>query len=208
MISDEEFIDAAIEYHLTELNTCLPAIVNDVSYENNNYYLTVTPSIKLRLNSGNVVDMPKIYRVPVVFQRTQDTSVSFKPKVGDSVLLTFCQRSLDVWLENGGDVDPKDERMFHLTDAIAIPGLFSSDSNGKSIVSEDDFCINHKSNKITIKSNGDIEIGGGALNKVIKESFISAFNSHTHSGGVIQGNTGTPLVPIIAEQHITKTSIQ
>lgn len=48
--------------------------------------------------------------------------------VGDTGLLIFSDRSLDVWLATGGIVDPGDDRRHALSDAVFVPGLrpFSS----------------------------------------------------------------------------------
>jgi hypothetical protein len=39
------------------------------------------------------------------------------------VLVEFMEHSLDRWKPNGGDVDPADDRRFHIADAVAIPGV-------------------------------------------------------------------------------------
>jgi hypothetical protein len=42
---------------------------------------------------------------------------------GDPCLLIFSDRSLDSWLDRGGEVDPIDLRRHHLSDAVAILGV-------------------------------------------------------------------------------------
>jgi hypothetical protein len=66
------------------------------------------------------VDEPVICNVPVVFPWGMLADIP----VGHTVLLVFCDRSLDSWLVNGGMVNPDDERSHDLNDAIAFPGLF------------------------------------------------------------------------------------
>jgi len=63
--------------------------------------------------------LPVVPSVPVVFSRGHTFPVS----AGDTCMLLFCDRSLDVWLARGGDVDPLDVRRHDLTDAVAIMGL-------------------------------------------------------------------------------------
>ena len=44
---------------------------------------------------------------------------------GDTVLLVFSERSIDKWAQQGGEVDPLDSRLHHLSDPVALPGLLS-----------------------------------------------------------------------------------
>lgn len=78
-------------------------------------------------HDGNeqVVDHPIIHHVPVVFPSTDAFAITFPLGVGDTVELRSSMRSLDRWLEQGGPLDPIDDRMFDVNDAIATPGLAS-----------------------------------------------------------------------------------
>jgi hypothetical protein len=68
-----------------------------------------------------VVDLPIITRVPVLYNGNGRFRVVFPLAPGDTVLLVFSDRSLDRWFELGGEVDPRDPRHHHLSDAVAIP---------------------------------------------------------------------------------------
>lgn len=70
-----------------------------------------------------IVSLPVITNVPVVFPGAGGFRLTFPVAVGDTVLLVFADRSIDTWLAQGGEVSPTDERHHHLSDAIAIPGL-------------------------------------------------------------------------------------
>jgi hypothetical protein len=63
--------------------------------------------------------------VPVLFQGGGGSRQTFPVAKGDTVLLVFCDASLDVWLSLGREVDPGDDRSHDVTDAIAIAGLLS-----------------------------------------------------------------------------------
>ncbi len=116
-------IQDSIDKDLLELNTCMPAIVK--KYNNELQTCTVQPSFKRTTVDGMVVKRATIEDVPVVFPRSNAGGVTFPIEVGDSVMLVFSQRSLDDWIESGGNVELTDFRMHNLTDAIAIPGLYS-----------------------------------------------------------------------------------
>jgi hypothetical protein len=142
--------------------------------------------------------MPVINNVPVIWPRTSLGSISFPLTHGDGVLLIFSERSLDEWLSNGGALAPNDPRQFDLSDAIAIPGLFSFATQMPSTVNNTDFVINFKNEQIIIRDNGDIEVGKNSLKKLVNENLQNLFNNHVHNfvgnvgGATTIGVTGTP----------------
>lgn len=107
-----------------ELNTCLPAKVE--SYDASTQTCVVQPSLKRTSMKGEIVSRPKIHNVPVIFPRTASYGISFPIAAGDSVLLVFSQRSLDDWIDKGTEDAVNDARLHDITDAIAIPGLYST----------------------------------------------------------------------------------
>lgn len=116
----EEVLRLAINEQLAELHTAIPAVVE--SYDAAKQTITARPSLKRKYSDNSVIERPLIPNVPVAFPRGGGASMTFPLKKGDSVLLVFAMRSLDVWKNKGGVVDPQDGRKFHITDAIAIPG--------------------------------------------------------------------------------------
>lgn len=119
----ESLIEEAIDIDLLELNTCMPAIVT--KYDASTQTCSVQPVFKRTTINGEVSSRGIIEDVPVVFPRSGSFGFTFPLTVGDSVLIVFSQRSLDDWVDNGGEVELTDYRLHDLTDAIAIPGLFS-----------------------------------------------------------------------------------
>jgi len=116
-----EVIMAAINSRLLDLHVSMPAVVE--AYDKATNSVTVKPSLKRKYEgTSSAVDLPVIVKVPVAFPRGGKTSMTWPLEKGDSVMLVFSERSLDVWKARGGVVDPADPRKFHLTDAWAIPG--------------------------------------------------------------------------------------
>jgi hypothetical protein len=66
---------------------------------------------------------PIINGVPVILPGSGGVRVRFPISVGDTVWLCHSDRSIDRWLARGGEVDPEDDRMHALDDAVAYPGL-------------------------------------------------------------------------------------
>jgi hypothetical protein len=68
-------------------------------------------------------NLPVIEDIPVVFPGSGDFWLTFEPKKGSYALLIVAERSLEIWLNQGGIVDPQQERRFDLSDSIAICGV-------------------------------------------------------------------------------------
>lgn len=122
----DQVILLGIESRLFDLHTCLPGIVEKYNKAKNT--VDVTPALKRKYETGDIVQQPVILNIPVAFPRGGKFSITHPIKKGDSVILVFSERSLDVWKKNGGIVDPQDPRKFNVTDAFAIPGGYPETS--------------------------------------------------------------------------------
>lgn len=139
---------------LNSVHTSMPGIVK--SYNPATNKATIQPALNKAYESGEM-PLGLMENVPIMFQAGSNFSINFPINEGDYVLLIFCERSIDLWKSVGGQVTPDDPRKFHLSDAVAIPGLmpFTGDfskNNGE------DFIISFAGSEIRIKANGDIQI--------------------------------------------------
>lgn len=139
---------------LNNVHTALPGIVK--SYDPLTNKATIQPALNKNFKTGPM-EMPVMENIPILFQSGGSFSINFPIISGDYVLLIFCERSIDLWKSVGGQVTPNDPRKFHLSDAIAIPGLmpfsgFVSNNNG------DDFVMSFEGSSIRIKSDGSVII--------------------------------------------------
>lgn len=170
-------INKGIESALNIIHTAVPGRIE--KYDSGSQKAEVKPLIKRSYTDGTSLSLPVIPNVPVIMPRTATFSLTFPVAAGDLVLLIFCERSLDRWLSNGGEVEPGDDKKHDLSDAIAIPGLYpfteTSPGNGEDVE------IKFKDQGIIIKSNGDIEVGSSSLKKLVNEEFQSVFNDHVHN---------------------------
>jgi len=106
----------------SDLHTALPAQV--VSFNSAEKTVSVQPVLKrLYEYSTKAENLPVIEDVPVVFPGSGEYWLTFDIEKDSYVLLIVAERSLETWLNQGGIVDPQQERRFDLSDAIAIPGL-------------------------------------------------------------------------------------
>lgn len=107
---------------LNEVHTALPAEI--VDFDPKECTATVLPKAKMVLTNGKVMDYPQITDVPVMFQQGggRDVAVVFPVKKGDGCLLIVSEQTLDMWKEEG---EQYSEMKYSLSNAIALPGLFS-----------------------------------------------------------------------------------
>lgn len=120
-----EVIRRALDARLADVRVALPARVE--KYDAAKQVVDVLPLLQERAVGEDgaelVESLPVVPNVPVVFPGAGGFRVTFPVQPGDTVLLVFSDRSLDVWQAKGGEVDPVDLRRHHLADAVAIPGL-------------------------------------------------------------------------------------
>ena len=194
-------INSFIENRLSSVYTAIPGVVKKITGN----IADIQPAV-----SKNGVSLPVLPDVPIVFPASSKGGFVFEVAKGDSVLLIFCSSSIDEWLAgNGKESDTDDPRRFDITDAVAIPGLFSLGSVPK--LGTTDGCImSHEDTTITIKKSGDVVIGGDSAKKLINEEFQDMFNDHTHDYiDTIFAGTGisTPTASLSGSPHSDATGI-
>jgi len=219
-----EAVQSVVDVTIENLNTVLPGTFE--TYDFKQQKATVQLMLNKKLKDGTIQTLNPLAEVPVIFQRTKNSGMTFPIKRGDACLVLFSQRSLDIYLNSGKISNPGDPRKFDLSDAIAIPGLFTF--NQKNLASNNtDLEIHHNDTKITIKknkdieigtdqkiivkANGDIELGTSSLLKLVNETFLSIYNSHTHvyiPGTLPPVVTATPLPISVPSNTTSKVTAQ
>ena len=190
-------IEAAIKYHLGELNTSIPARI--LKYDETKQEAEVQPLIKRRYKDGRVISRAPITGVPVIFPAAGGGIITFPVKVGDTVLLVFSQRSIDRWVRSeGGEVDPLDNRKHDISDAMAIPGLFTLNQALQS--DPDNVIIKFSGASISLTPNGEVNIEAPGGFNVVGDSTIDGtlgvtgdvqFDSNLNVSGDIVANEVT-----------------
>ncbi len=154
MPTEADEVVAFVEDALRKVNTALPGRIE--SYDASTGKASVQPLLQEKYADGDVLTLPVIPNVPLVFPRTAAASITLPVARGDGVLLLFCQRSLDTWLSVGGIAKPDDIRMHSLSDAIAIPGLVPFSTGGTGFT---DLVIQRGTAQFKIQSGGKIAFG-------------------------------------------------
>lgn len=212
----EETVRIALDDRQANIWTSMPGIIE--AYNGNEQTCSVQPSLQYNVRQKDdtikLVTLPLLIHCPVQFIGTGDLYLGFSPENGDECLVSFAQRCIDSWWQNGG-VQPMSEfRMHDISDGFVIPG-FRSLPNVPAIptpagvielrnkartnvigLGSDGTCQFQNTNgSIILQSNGNARISGnltvggnfsfGAANREI------ALNGDPVStGGVIQ-TTGT-----------------
>lgn len=64
-----------------------------------------------------------IAAVPVIMPGGDNAALYIPPTIGGTGWISFSHRSMENWLDRGGDASPGDPRMMDMTDAVFWPGL-------------------------------------------------------------------------------------
>lgn len=207
----EDVLLAAIEARLVDLHTHLPAEV--VEYDKATQTATVRPCIKRKRADGTVVDLPVIQMVPVWHPRVGKAQIHLPVKPGAVGQLHFSERSLEIWLEKGGCVDPLDPRKHALSDAVFYPGAYPLTDSG--VVGDEDAIELRNGDgsvvELRIRADGKVSIkadelllGDHTLAEFVAvaskvESRLATLetfaNSHLHPVTTAPGATGTATPP-------------
>ncbi len=207
-----QVIRAAVQAHAADLRVAIPASVERVDLAKG--LVDARPLVKdLVGDAGSLtpLSMPVITNVPVVWPGAGGFRLTFPIATGDTVLLVFSDRSLDVWLAKGGEVDPGDPRRHALSDAIAIPGLrpFSDPWAG---AAADGVTLGQEGGTQVRVKAGTIELGGadepaamattlkGYLDQV--KIWLDALVLPTAVGPAGPPSVPSPVVPTIASSIV------
>jgi hypothetical protein len=91
----------------------------------------VQPLYRMEFEDGENIQFPEIPNVPICYPVSGTFEITFPLEVGDSVFLSFSERSLDEWKSNNStDYRPAAKRKFDLSDAVAIPIMRAGSRGG------------------------------------------------------------------------------
>lgn len=209
-----DLLDAVFTARMAEIPHALPGVV--ISYDRTSQSATVRPCVRFRrILEGGVEEYyqpPAIGGVPVGFSNggAGSYSITFPIEPGDLVFIVFVDRSIEEYLDaatpaKAADVTPTDTRRFSLQDCYALPvgrpfkaALPSDDVRADALrINAGNAYIEVKGSEITVEA-ATVKLGATASESLLKSSFGTFFNSHTHSVTVASLGTPTPtLTPTI-----------
>lgn len=166
----EELLRDAFDFMARDLYVALPGRIE--SFDSEKQTARVQPLVKRRdfldTKVSQVSRLPAINNVPVVFPSAGGYRLAFPLQQGDGVLLVFSQRSLDVWQQNGGEVDPGDLRHHSISDAVALAGMHDDGhpiknfpSSGISLGKDDGAQVNIDGDNVVVKGSAGVTVDAG-----------------------------------------------
>ena len=116
--------DLWLQARMEQVHTMLPGIVQ--TYDPATRTATVKPMVKHRSLHGDVLAIPPVASVPVVWPSTSTFSLFGRLQQGDGVMLVVSESSLGNWQRGTEEADAEDETRFSLQDMVAVPGLWQT----------------------------------------------------------------------------------
>lgn len=193
----------AIDCHLLDVRTAMPAQISRVL---SNQQVDVQPMIQARYQSQDEpVTLPIIQSIPVVMASGKNYALKVPVAVGDTGLLIFCDRSIDVWCVSNaeGPVDPQDTRHHDLSDAVFVPGLvpFALQTDDAT----DDLVMRCGKAEIRLQQDGRVRAGGVGSGQDLLDLVHQLIESHQRLIDVLTSETFT-LTQMGAQPFIATTS--
>lgn len=154
----DKVINTLIDNKLSQIHTSIPAIIK--SFDAKNKKISAQISLKRKLKDGILKEYPLLEDIPIAYFQSSNAIISIPLKINDPVILFFSERSLDIWKKTGGLIDPNDPRKHNLSDAFAMPAIFSF-GNGLPAHSEN-LLIKYNDIEINLTPNNKISIGNNS----------------------------------------------
>lgn len=200
----------AIATQMKEVHTMLPGQI--INFDPVEQLADIQPLLQRNID-GKLQNLAVLPKVPVRFFKSGDFTITVPLKEGDEVAIYFIERSIDNWLEQGGIQSPNDTRRFDLSDAYAVPVLYSQKQKITNF-DPDNMVIKstNGNSKITLKTtgeividtttatiNGDLNVTGKITAPTIEASTslkagTAEVKDHVHGGVTAGGSNTSPLV--------------
>jgi hypothetical protein len=190
-ITMTDAIRQSVLYQLNNVHTSLPGKI--ISYDFTVQKAVIQPLLNKVWTDNTTTAMPILENVPVIFPRAGGASLTFPVVSGDTCLLVFIERSIDLWLTVGGQVSPDDPRKFDLSDAVAIMGLFPFSETSQA-TNNTDLLLTYNGSSFRIKQNGDVVIET-ASKIAIGSSLVELLQTISDTLADIAAITTTVIVP-------------
>lgn len=162
-----------------EIDTMLPAVIE--AYDSSKRVASVKPVVNRLYKNGDSQEYPVIPNVPVLMPSGGGAILKLPIKTGDFVILITSKVEMANFMRQGKQVDALDSVKFNISSSIAIGGLFPFNMAPPSSHNEDSIELLYGGSKVSVKANGEIEIGGNNFLSLVNENFKDIFNNHVHS---------------------------
>ena len=189
MASFSEAVNSHIKAVLRDLYTSMPGIVEAVKVVDGVTVIDVQPALNFTSPDNRAFKEPVLKDVVVCWQSVGGCYITMPIEEGDEVMLHFSMRDSQDWKDSDGSasITPRTKRLHDANDVFATPVV--STYRGSREIDSEGVCIGSEAVEIRILKDGTIELGNGAVERLLKgDSFLTQFLSHTHT----YSNSGTP----------------
>lgn len=175
------------EWSRSKFHTSMPGIIESVNMN------TRRARVKFALEAvdydGTCFARAPLLDVPIIYPSGSGGIIIIHLEAGDNVWIMFSERGIQKWKESFTLSEPIPHRIFSQSDAVVLAGFGPHGSitpranQGISIQTlNGNISIRVDSTGITldVPRDVDIKLGAGAIKRLLTDSFIDAFNSHTH----------------------------
>ena len=174
----------AVLYQLNNTHTSMPGTI--LSYDPSQQKATIQPSINKRLTNGEIIVLPVLTNVPVIWPNSGGASLSMPVLPGDTCLVTFCERSIDDWITQGGNnlgtITPADPRKFDMSDAVAIMGLKPFNSTFPAGANNTDVLLKLGDAALALQPGGKVALGTSAIELISQLATVFLALANPSSG--------------------------
>jgi hypothetical protein len=181
--SIEPVINDLIHNELKNVNTCAPAIIEEVT----DGVATCIVKVAIKTEDGQEID--KLEDVPILGLGFGEFYISNTPKKDDECLLVFSHRNTGEWVQDGGVQDQRKDILFPVGSCFVISGLRSLANKFKNYIDEGLVLSNKDGSSKIELTNDSIKIDSPSV-------MINGvdFSSHTHTitSGSSVGETMPP----------------
>jgi hypothetical protein len=189
----DEIVNDVISSRIAGIHTSLPGRIE--SFDGS--LASVKPLIKKVFTDDEELSLPVIPGVPVIFPSTADFQFTFPLAKGDDCLLIFAERDLANWIAKGTDSAPADTKKYDLSDAIAIPGLYSPAVDPKTY-DDTNIIISFKGATFKIQPDGKFAVGNSnaELIEVLSDFMDLVLTSNCVNGAPLTRSTSGEMLAL------------
>jgi len=190
-----ETLQDFLKSRLDNIHTVIPGTFE--SYEGSaSRKASVKPMVKYRTPANEDIEMPIIENVPVVFPSSGNFNLLFPIQKGDGCLILFSETGIGNYLAGTGQIaNADDQSKFSLTDAIAIPGLWTFSNSPQAVNSIEltdtgSLVITVNNKTMEFNSLGQINMLSGVESFVKGDTLFTIWNTYLTalSVGIVPGD--------------------
>lgn len=212
---------AAMQGWQSDIWTALPGIVNSFDPAKQTCEVQPAIQVQItNPDNGNRswVTLPLLVDCPVFFPSGGGCTLTFPLVAGDECLVIFSSRCIDAWWQSGGIQNQPMLRMHDLSDGFVFAGIrsqprkFTVSSTETQLRTDDGVAtigVNASTYAININTTGPVNVSttgtatlkaasiilknaGSALKKLVNDTFLTLFDSHTHTTTTTGNPTSVP----------------